>query len=241
MSGTQSHFLSYAEALHAIRSDFAQYPDQPRLLLDLCPLILGSSRSAAMDAGAGAVWVSRHARQRRAMRKMSFSEFGEMLVSTLDRERPGLYRLAEICERVFETPAHPAPGGSGSAPGIRLETGMEKFRCRLCGRCCTSLDYRFELTEADYQNWQELGRTDILEWVAPFKRRGRITGYAIWIIPGTRKFAPVCPWLEALPGTEKRKCRIHEVKPEVCRQYPASRKHARMTGCPGFDAPGEGP
>ncbi|WP_243545421.1 hypothetical protein [Pseudodesulfovibrio tunisiensis] len=30
----------------------------------------------------------------------------------------------------------------------------------------------------------------------------------------------------------RRVCSIHDYKPEICRQYPGSRKHAAMTGCP---------
>ena len=28
-------------------------------------------------------------------------------------------------------------------------------------------------------------------------------------------------------------CRIHEVKPKVCREYPQTEKHAKETGCKG--------
>jgi len=30
-------------------------------------------------------------------------------------------------------------------------------------------------------------------------------------------------------------CRIHDVKPEQCRKYSKSRKHAEETGCKAFD------
>ena len=33
-------------------------------------------------------------------------------------------------------------------------------------------------------------------------------------------------------------CTIQDVKPGICRQYPSSRKHAVMTGCPGFQGSG---
>ena len=44
-----------------------------------------------------------------------------------------------------------------------------------------------------------------------------------------------CPWLRKLPNQEKFICRIHDVKPEHCRAYPKSMKHALKTGCRGFE------
>jgi Fe-S-cluster containining protein len=44
-----------------------------------------------------------------------------------------------------------------------------------------------------------------------------------------------CPLLRKLPNQEKYICRIHDLKPEHCRAYPRSRKHAQKTGCKGFD------
>jgi Fe-S-cluster containining protein len=40
-----------------------------------------------------------------------------------------------------------------------------------------------------------------------------------------------CPWLRKLPNQDKYICRIHDLKPEHCRAYPKSRKHALKTGC----------
>lgn len=169
------------------------------------------------------------------MQKISPGELGNLLLSTLETRMPGIPKLAELCELVFQSPAYPGTDEDGNRRGILVETGMESFVCRQCGKCCRSLDYRFELTEDDVRMWKKLGRKDILEWVAEFRRRGRAASYAIWVTPGTREFAPVCPWLKEIAGTGKWECLIHEVKPDVCRQYPASIKHARMTGCPAFD------
>jgi Fe-S-cluster containining protein len=44
----------------------------------------------------------------------------------------------------------------------------------------------------------------------------------------------VCPWLTKIPTQNRWECQIHGVRPAVCRQYPGSRKHAEITGCPGF-------
>ena len=41
--------------------------------------------------------------------------------------------------------------------------------------------------------------------------------------------------LARVPETGEYLCRIEEVKPAVCRNYPGSRKYGLMTGCRGFD------
>ena len=83
--------------------------------------------------------------------------------------------------------------------------------------------------------WEQTGRSDVLEWVGAFKKDGRETVYRIWMKPGTRTFAETCPFLQKIPHENKWICRIHDVKPRICREYPVSRKHAIMTGCPGFE------
>jgi len=42
----------------------------------------------------------------------------------------------------------------------------------------------------------------------------------LWISPVTGKELKRCPWLRKLPRQEKYRCRIHAVRPEVCRDYP---------------------
>lgn len=227
-------FLSAEEAVSAIRFDFNQYAPQTPLFLELSPFILGPGWTVIEDARRDGLWIAPPKRRKRNMKKISSQDLAAILLHTLAENRPALETLAALCEQIFQARAYPGSDPSGRGEGIWMETGMEGFQCRQCGRCCTNLDYRFELTGADYELWQELGRSDILEWVATFRRGGRITAYAIWVYPGTRQYVPVCPWLEELAGTGIMQCRIHSVKPEVCRQYPASRKHANMTGCPAF-------
>ncbi len=227
-------FLSPEEALGAIRSDFTQYPPQTRLFLDLYTQVLGPGWTVIEDARNEDLWITSPSRRKRNMRRISVRDFGELLLNALNSQKPELPKLAGLCELIFQTRAYPGTNGSGHCKGIWIESGMQAFQCRQCGRCCMNLDYRFELTHADYELWHQLGRGDILEWVAAFRRNGEIVSYAIWVYPGTRQYAPVCPWLEKIPGSAMWRCRIHDVKPEACRQYPASRKHARMTGCPAF-------
>jgi Fe-S-cluster containining protein len=42
----------------------------------------------------------------------------------------------------------------------------------------------------------------------------------LWISPVTGEEMNRCPWLRKLPMKEKYKCRIHKVRPEICRGYP---------------------
>ena len=59
-------------------------------------------------------------------------------------------------------------------------------------------------------------------------------GYRIWVDPETGEMIDKCPFLKHLPDENRWLCRIHDVKPVFCREYPVSRKHGRMTGCLGF-------
>lgn len=233
-------FLSMKEAVSAIRNDFRQYPSQNRLFLELCPLILGADTAVVEDTRYNGLWISDPRRRHFSrMRKISPQELARILLDTLANKPPSIEVMAEICRRTFAAPVEPGNNGAGKGTGLWVDTGMAHFQCRQCGRCCRELDYRHELSAADYQLWQEMGRTDILERVATITRSGRIVSYAIWVEPGTRQFARVCPWLAPADSREPSGawiCRIHDVKPEICRQYPGSRKHAAMTGCRGFES-----
>jgi Fe-S-cluster containining protein len=83
--------------------------------------------------------------------------------------------------------------------------------------------------------WEREWRYDILEWVDPIHFGDDECIYDIWISPITHDDVKRCPWLRKLPNQNKYICRIQDVKPEHCRDYPRSRKHAMKTGCRGFD------
>jgi Fe-S-cluster containining protein len=123
--------------------------------------------------------------------------------------------------------------GTGKV-GVRIETGMHLFTCRQCGQCCRFLDYRNEVGPADVARWRTMGRSDILRWVGVYRRNDAQPVYRIWVDPATGQPAAFCPFLKSNASGNRWVCGIHEVKPEICRQYPTSRKHARMTGCHGF-------
>lgn len=41
-----------------------------------------------------------------------------------------------------------------------------------------------------------------------------------WVNPDTGKKLQSCPWLHELPEKGKYACSIHDIRPEVCRDYP---------------------
>ena len=122
---------------------------------------------------------------------------------------------------------HPKTG----VAGLLVETEMEKFKCIQCGHCCLNLSdaYQTSVPESDIKRWKREQRFDILEWVGPFEGMDEI-----WISPKTGEYVIRCPWLRKLPNQEKYICRIHETKPEKCRDFPKSKRHALDNGCKGF-------
>ena len=112
----------------------------------------------------------------------------------------------------------------------------EGFKCKQCGNCCLNLEASHTTAyEEDVQLWRKEERKDILDWIDPISLGNGIFIYDIWISPRTGEDVNRCPWLRKLPNKNKYICRIHDVKPKRCRDYPKSRKHAEKTGCKGFE------
>jgi len=111
------------------------------------------------------------------------------------------------------------------------------FKCRQCGHCCLALYDAFTTcaTDEDVSMWEREGRKDILEWVDPIAICEGEAVYDIWINPITGEDVEKCPWLKKVRGKNKYICRIHDVKPKHCRDYPRSGKHGEKTGCRGFE------
>jgi hypothetical protein len=72
---------------------------------------------------------------------------------------------------------------------------------------------------------------DILKWVGPFECMGEI-----WIGPKVGEYVNRCTWLRKLPKQNKYIYRIHGTKPEYCRIFPKSKRHAIDDDCKGFPA-----
>ncbi len=226
-------FLTRKEAIDAVRLDLKNYPPQPILLRRLAHLVFGDDRIVSEDSRQGGLWV-RPAGKRKAV-LLHCEALPESILAELGSQSIPLKTLVAVCGCVFQEKARPKTGEGGEAGGVILETGVENFKCRQCGRCCRVLDYHRELTMEDYRLWQELGRKDILKRVKVIRRKAEIVGFRIWMDPATKEILPTCPWLKKDSEHNRYFCLIHDVRPRICRQYPGTRKHARMTGCQGFE------
>jgi Fe-S-cluster containining protein len=226
-------FLSLDEAVEAIQIDFRQYAPQRMLFSSLLKLITGQKAYIAAEPANNGAWLKEEGRS--AMRWLDGPALIHHMCQTVACANWTPELLASVCSRVFQNRAVVDTDTRSGDTGIRIQTGMEAFECRQCGRCCRNLDYHNELTAEDVDRWNTLGRKDILKWVGIFKTgEWEKTTYRIWITPGTRELTEICPFLKKVPTENRWICGIHEVKPSICRNYPVSRKHATMTGCPGF-------
>jgi len=80
-------------------------------------------------------------------------------------------------------------------------------------------------TRNDIERWEDEGRDDIVElaWSGD-----------LWVKRGHEE-AGRCPWLRKLPGKNKYICRIQDIKPDECANYPISKAQAIEHGCPGLE------
>lgn len=230
-----SIFLTTEEAINAITIDFRQYDPQIMLFCSIISLISENHIRFQREPGKSGVWINQ--RGRANMRWLEGADLIEYMCAAIGKTRWTTELLAAVCSRVFQSRAHPVVNPEIGPEGLQIETQMASFVCRQCGRCCRSLDYHHEVTAEDVARWKALGRHDILRWVDTAARVDGTVGYRIWVVPGTQQLAETCPFLEKDPTANRWGCGIHTVKPQICRNYPVSRKHAVMTGCRGFVKP----
>ena len=231
MTKKETLFLTRTEALEAICRDFRQYDPQIMLFCQIIRLIFGGDIVAKREGQKNGAWISLPGR--RDMRWMDGAEMVEYLCDSLESDL-SVPLLASICARVFQTRASVGVDSATGQEGVSIETGMEDFTCRQCGQCCRTLEYHREIIEEDVALWEELERSDILQWVSVFTGENNKKSYRIWTTPGTTELAESCPFLKRISPENRSVCLIQDVKPGICRQYPSSRKHAVMTECPGF-------
>jgi len=232
MPDREKLFLSRDQALEAMVRDFGQYPSQVNLLVSLVPMVYGENAYLVRDSNSPQLWLKIPGRKKPF--PVDEDQLVQRLIEHLTAAAPTDEQLARICRRVFQTPVTAAGKGNQTrTSGVWIETGMEGFTCLQCGRCCRQLDYRDGCSLEDYQRWREQRRDDILRWVGTVMKAGTVIACRIWMVPGTNRFADGCPWLKRGDRPNRYVCKIHDVRPSICRQYPGSRKHARMTGCLG--------
>ena len=232
MTVRETIFLTREQALEAVCIDFRRYEPQVMLFSEVLRVI--SKGKAVIEQGGEKKgrWVA--AQPGTKMVWLSGPALGDYVCRALRAEEHALGVIASVCARVFQTRAFPGTDPESGQTGIYIATGMEDFTCIQCGDCCRFLDYHEALSPADVRMWEQMARQDILERVGASRRPDGGTAYRIWIEPDSGKLARVCPFLQQLPDENRWICSIHDVKPRICREYPVSRKHGLMTGCPGF-------
>ncbi len=232
MSGKKRLFLTVEQALESVRMAFVQYPFQFNLLSTIWPMVFGKDAYIQQDQHNQSAWAKISGKDK--LVHCTADDLKARIVAQLRRSFPSPEDLARICTMVFGTNVCVTGGESPDSPaGVWFHTDMADFICKRCGHCCRTLDYRDGCTLDDYRWWRELGRTDILQWVGTVREHGRVVACRIWMVPGTNRFAEGCPWLKRDADQNRFICTIHDLRPTICRQYPGSRKHARLTGCRG--------
>lgn len=231
MAKKETLFLTRTEALEAICRDLRQYDPQIMLFCQIIRLISGGDIVAKREGQKNGAWISLQGHG--SMRWMEGPEMVEYLCDSLNSDL-SVSLVASVCARVFQTRVSVGADSATGREGVSIETGMEDFTYRQCGQCCRILDYQREIAEEDVALWEKSGRSDILQWVRVFKGENNRKSYRIWTTPGSTELVESCPFLKRMSSENRSVCLIQDLKPGICRQYPSSRKHAVMTGCPGF-------
>ncbi len=114
---------------------------------------------------------------------------------------------------------------------------QDNFTCKQCGNCCTKLDgYNTTCSNRDVRRWEKLGRYDILQWVCSLRVGKNRWEHQVWINSETDMEVERCPFLRKVRGQAKYLCRIHDVKPERCREWGSPTKEfALEIGCKGYE------
>ena len=224
-------FLTPSQAVNAFAYDFQQYGAQPALFVQLINRFPGMGGDLFLKDGQPFFRVTRDGDPNDL--EISGEKMGLFLVHLLESVPLGLATLTSMAGLVFQAAA--VSGDWRGTAGIWVEHGMGRFSCAQCGRCCRELAYADACTCEDVDRWQQAGQKKILS-------RVRQTGdgeFQIWVDPATGELYETCPWLDCSPDDGRCFCTIHRYKPEICRQYPLTSKHAAMTGCRGkFSASG---
>ncbi len=217
-------FLTRPQVADAVAFDFEQYGPQPELFLSFARRIPGVAcdRQHRESCSFFEVFLNDRPRLEIAPQNMGF-----FLLHLLDSFPLSLETLAEIAGAVFQTRV--VCGEAEGQEGLWVAHGMGGFICSHCGHCCRDLTYKSDCTKNDVARWRKAGREDILTRV---KYRGK-GAYEIWADPDSGRILDGCPWLVQDAKTGRHQCQIHDLKPDTCREYPLTPKHAAMTGCRG--------
>ena len=92
---------------------------------------------------------------------------------------------------------------------------------RHCGKCCFEMGAKIYATPDDIKRWMEEGRADVLRHVFVYHYHDplegeKIEGGEVWFDRHGNRLDH-CPFVEERDGMVY--CRIHETKPQQCREY----------------------
>lgn len=92
-----------------------------------------------------------------------------------------------------------------------------------------------QITPEDLELWRNEKRDDILACVKIIEIDGHIISSDAWFNPKDKiQELQRCPWLRKVRNRRKYICRIEDVKPKVCRDYPVNMKQVARDKCPGI-------
>ncbi len=225
-------FLTPKQVLDAIHIDFQQYGSQFDLFQELCPIITENRNIVTKEGRNNCVLITRGRKSK--IRRMKDHDLGNYLFTALCKKTYPLSVMADICSKVFRTKTFVGQNDENGIRGIWIKTEMAQFKCRQCGNCCRNLKYHNDCNENDYKRWEMLERHDIMERVMIIQSDSGTRRYMIWKEPDSGRFYPECPWLIPTASKNRFECGIQDIKPDYCRQYPLTRKHAAMTKCKGI-------
>ena len=95
--------------------------------------------------------------------------------------------------------------------------------CNGCGKCCEKYGHCLQANQRDVDRWRA-DRPDILHYMDPLLGD-------LWLNPQTGAEVRRCPWLRKVAREQRFKCRIYELRPDVCRDYPVNVQQMIDDGC----------
>lgn len=110
----------------------------------------------------------------------------------------------------------------------KIESG--RFKCKQCGRCCLATDH-VDISNEDIKVWGRVRRMDLFsrEMIAEWDYFGASGLFR-------NQLSCRCPFLRKEKNNNSYYCKIHDIKPIFCRQFPKSKKHAQeFCNCPGYE------
>lgn len=224
-------FLTKSEAINEICDDFKYHPEQYDLIAKVYSFLtnnkawIGEKKCPPFGINYEGIWIQTKNSEDNIFH--TFHDFDDLLIKSFADNPIDNERLCKLYIMVLEVNAYTGKNPEKDIDGIYVETEMEKFKCKQCGRCCLSLidAYCTNADNEDLKRWEKENRYDILSHIQ--------TG-ELWFNPKTGEELGRCPWLIKLPKQDRYICKIYETKPSHCRAYPKYKKQALQNGCKGF-------